>query len=83
MSDRIECPRHEGSFNCTPFCNVCEGEQDYDPSEFLPCQVPNCTEQLTKDIWLEELGLCVEHSHAYWNQELDPFTYEVLEHRNN
>ena len=25
-----ECPNHEGSFNCTPFCDVCEGEQEYD-----------------------------------------------------
>lgn len=25
----IECPKHEGNFDCTPFCNVCEGEQVY------------------------------------------------------
>jgi hypothetical protein len=25
----IECPRHEGNFDCTPFCNICEGEQEY------------------------------------------------------
>lgn len=24
----IECPRHEGSFDCTPFCNLCEGNQE-------------------------------------------------------
>lgn len=24
----IECPNHEGSFDCTPFCRVCEGEQE-------------------------------------------------------
>ena len=28
----IECPAHEGSFDCTPFCAICEGEQEYDPS---------------------------------------------------
>jgi hypothetical protein len=24
----IECPNHEGNFDCTPFCNLCEGEQE-------------------------------------------------------
>ena len=28
MSDTIECPRHEGNFDCTPFCRICEGEQE-------------------------------------------------------
>lgn len=26
----IECPAHEGNFDCTPFCAICEGEQEYD-----------------------------------------------------
>lgn len=25
-----ECPNHEGAFDCTPFCNVCEGNQEYE-----------------------------------------------------
>jgi hypothetical protein len=28
-----ECPNHEGSFDCTPFCNICEGEQEYETEE--------------------------------------------------
>lgn len=24
----MECPNHEGAFDCTPFCNVCEGTQE-------------------------------------------------------
>ena len=24
----MECPNHEGSFDCTPFCPICEGEQE-------------------------------------------------------
>ena len=24
-----ECPNHEGHFDCTPFCKICEGEQEY------------------------------------------------------
>ena len=24
----IECPRHEGAFDCTPFCELCEGNQE-------------------------------------------------------
>ena len=34
MNETIECPRHEGNFDCTPFCNICEGEQEYDTEEF-------------------------------------------------
>lgn len=29
----IVCPRHEGSFDCTPFCDLCEGEQEYNPEQ--------------------------------------------------
>jgi hypothetical protein len=29
----IECPRHEGNFDCTPFCNLCEGEQEYNSED--------------------------------------------------
>lgn len=28
LDTTIECPRHEGSFDCTPFCNLCEGNQE-------------------------------------------------------
>jgi hypothetical protein len=24
----VECPKHEGNFDCTPFCEVCGGEQE-------------------------------------------------------
>jgi hypothetical protein len=24
----MECPNHEGAFDCTPFCKLCEGEQE-------------------------------------------------------
>lgn len=24
----MECPNHSGAFDCTPFCNVCYGEQE-------------------------------------------------------
>ena len=24
----IECPNHNGGFDCTPFCRLCEGEQE-------------------------------------------------------
>lgn len=24
----IECPNHNGSFDCTPFCRLCEGNQE-------------------------------------------------------
>jgi hypothetical protein len=28
-ADILECPNHEGNFDCTPFCRLCEGEQEY------------------------------------------------------
>jgi hypothetical protein len=74
-----ECPSHNGSFDCTPFCQTCEGEQAYDPSEMMKCIVGDCQDRIAKDIWVEELGFCVEHSHAYYNQELDHVTLERIE----
>lgn len=29
----IECPNHAGSFDCNPFCPLCEGEQEYEDKE--------------------------------------------------
>lgn len=26
----VECPNHGGNFDCTPFCELCEGEQEYE-----------------------------------------------------
>jgi hypothetical protein len=74
----IECPNHQGSFDCTPFCEVCEGEQAYNPADTLQCVNPECWEEVCKDVWLTELGFCVEHSNAYFNQELDPYTLERI-----
>ena len=74
----IECPRHEGAFDCSPFCEVCGGEQEYDPSETLKCVVPDCSEQIAKDTWLEELGFCVEDSNAYYSDQLDYVTLERI-----
>ena len=67
----IECPNHDGSFDCTPFCRTCYGEQAYDPTEMMACIVGDCLIYIVKDIWVEELGFCVEHSHQFYNQELD------------
>jgi len=74
-----ECPRHEGAFDCTPFCDVCEGNQEYDPTNNRGCVVPNCIETLPSEIWLEELGFCVEHSNAYFSHKLNPYTLEEEE----
>ena len=24
------CPNHEGNYDCTPFCKICEGDQEYE-----------------------------------------------------
>jgi hypothetical protein len=26
----IECPNHEGNFDCSPFCPLCEGNQEFE-----------------------------------------------------
>jgi hypothetical protein len=75
----IECPNHQGAFDCNPFCQVCEGLQAYDPSEMMKCVVPECKERIEKDIWVEELGFCVEDCHAYYNDKLDYVTLERIE----
>jgi len=72
------CPNHEGNFDCTPFCPLCEGDQEFNPTDELPCQA--CQKfKITKDIFVEELGFCVDCSHAYFNHELNPITLERKE----
>ena len=29
----VDCPNHDGAFDCTPFCPICAGEQAYAPEE--------------------------------------------------
>lgn len=31
----VLCPRHEGNFDCTPFCGICEGNQELTMDELL------------------------------------------------
>lgn len=37
----IDCPNHEGAYDCTPFCPTCHGEQEIeeDQVEWKPNQV--------------------------------------------
>lgn len=30
--NKIECPNHEGNWDCNPFCRLCEGDQEYCPT---------------------------------------------------
>ena len=64
-----DCPQHEGAYDCTPFCRICEGEQEYESTGFFPCIY--CGEKLDEDIWVEEVGLCLECSNKYWNHKID------------
>jgi hypothetical protein len=34
ISYLVDCPNHEGFFDCTPFCDICEGEQEFDPRTY-------------------------------------------------
>jgi hypothetical protein len=31
----IVCPNHAGSFDCTPFCELCEGNQEFNLADYL------------------------------------------------
>jgi hypothetical protein len=30
--DKVECPVHDGGFDCHSFCRICEGNQEYCPT---------------------------------------------------
>ena len=63
----IDCPRHEGAYDCTPFCDVCEGEQQYEYTVTRGCIY--CGIPVDHDIWFEELGMCLDCSNAYWSHD--------------
>jgi len=35
MPDTILCPKHEGAYDCTPFCPLCFGEQEMEVAQWL------------------------------------------------
>ena len=75
-----ECPNHEGRFNCTPFCRICEGEQEYESNGYLPChRFGQCGTMVEEDIWYEELGFCQPCQEMYFDQKLNPYTLEEEE----
>ena len=63
----LVCPRHEGAFDCNPFCNVCEGEQEYEYTETMPCLY--CHIPVDHDVWFEEMEMCLDCSNKYWSHE--------------
>jgi hypothetical protein len=40
--EKLECPNHEGALDCTPFCLICEGEQEYCPAGCEPIFCNSC-----------------------------------------
>jgi hypothetical protein len=64
---KLVCPRHEGAYDCTPFCDVCEGNQEYTYTETRPCRF--CDIAVDHDTWFEEMGLCLECSTLYWSHD--------------
>ena len=63
----VDCPRHEGAYDCTPFCNLCEGEQVYEYTPTRPCRA--CGVGVEHDTWLEELEMCVDCSNDYFTHD--------------
>jgi hypothetical protein len=63
----LVCPRHEGAYDCTPFCDVCEGNQEYVYTDTRPCQF--CNTAVDHDTWFEELAMCLDCSNKYWSHD--------------
>lgn len=61
-----ECPKHGGAFDCSPFCRICEGNQEFDAAVPLPCT--ECDTPVDALTYIEELGFCVPCQHAYFTE---------------
>jgi hypothetical protein len=63
MTELMECPRHGGSFDCNPFCDLCEGNQEYlrEGRILTPCS--ECENET--EVWDDDpRPLCEWCSHA-------------------
>jgi hypothetical protein len=47
LVDLVPCPNHEGAYDCTPFCEICAGEQHYLASQVTSCSV--CGDELDQE----------------------------------
>ena len=80
MKTMTECPNHGGAFDCTPFCHICEGSQEYESDGTLPCnRFATCNTYVEEDIWREEMGFCQPCQSLYFNHKLNPYTLEEEE----
>jgi hypothetical protein len=73
--EMIDCPNHEGGYDCTPFCKVCEGEQGYcpicEPIESTCNCSCGCTNPLSE-------GTCVDCSENGDHQNNNELALELL-----
>lgn len=69
VGDKMTCPRHDGNFDCAPFCDICEGNQEYEYTGYLPCQT--CRTPVPDDVWREELGYCQPCQADYFADKCD------------
>ena len=46
MAKTLACYKHEGAFDCTPFCEVCGGEQEVDVSKVETLVCPDCKTEI-------------------------------------
>lgn len=63
--DKVVCPAHQGSFDCNPFCKICEGN-----TEFCP----------TCDSWESAIAMVLDVIGSMYN-EYDKTTLEELRQR--
>ena len=65
--DMRACPKGEDTFDCTSFCDICEGEGEYEYTETRPCVY--CQAPVDHDTWLEEQEMCLDCSNKYYDHE--------------
>lgn len=56
------CPNHDGNYDCTPFCPICEGEQEVMPAR------PTCDVQGESSTWEAHYYATEDHplQHCYF-----------------
>ena len=73
---KIVCPEHDGGFDCTPFCRLCEGDQEFCPS----CEV--MTNEHWEKIYLPMTNHLTNEGLSYetYGDELDYVTQQDERH---
>ena len=75
MSDcdcsKTVCPKHHGSFDCTPFCDICEGNTEY-------CATHDAWEALQAETYLRMYNVSGQMYNGYNNATLEELRQRIV-----